>query len=156
MELMNVRIVRTNSDNKDFRELVHFLDMELSERDGDEHSFYAQYNKIDKIKYAVVTYLNNIPVGCGAIKEYSNDTMEVKRMYVLTEFRSKGIGGIILKELESWAAELNFSNLILETGKKQPEAIRLYQKNNYSVIPNYGQYEGVINSVCMNKSIKKQ
>jgi GNAT superfamily N-acetyltransferase len=148
-----IKIIRTNSDNKEFRKLVNLLDKELSERDGDAHSFYAQYNRIDKIKYVVVAYLNNIPLGCGAIKEYSNDTAEIKRMFVQNEHRGQGIGGIVLRELEAWASELNFSNLILETGKAQPEAIRLYQQSGYSVILNYGQYEGVENSVCMKKTI---
>ena len=148
-----VKIIRTNSENEDFRELVKLLDKELAERDGDAHPFYAQYNKIDKIKYAVVAYLGNFPVGCGAIKDYSEKTVEVKRMYVLTANRSQGIGAIVLRELEKWAEELNFSELILETGKAQPEAIRLYSKSGYSIIPNYGQYEGIDNSVCMKKSI---
>ena len=87
------------------------------------------------------------------IKEYSKETAEVKRMFVPKEYRGQGIGGIVLKELESWAAELNFSDLILETGKAQPEAIRLYGKSGYTVIANYGQYEKVDNSVCMKKSI---
>ena len=133
--------------------MVKLLDKELAERDGDAHPFYAQYNKIDKIRYAVVAYLDKIPVGCGAIKDYSNDTIEVKRMFVLKESRGQGIGGEVLRELESWAVELNYSDLILETGKRQPEAIRLYQKSGYSIIPNYAQYEGVDNSVCMKKSI---
>jgi len=148
-----LKIIRTNSDNLDFREMVKLLDKELAERDGDAHPFYAQYNKIDKIRYAVVAYLDKIPVGCGSIKDYSSDTVEVKRMFVLKEYRGQGIGGEVLRELESWAVELNYSNLILETGKRQPEAIRLYQKSGYSIIPNYGQYEGVDNSVCMKKSI---
>jgi GNAT superfamily N-acetyltransferase len=148
-----IEVVRTNFENKDFIYLVRFLDKELAERDGDAHPFYAQYNKIDNIKYAVVAYLNNVPVGCGALKDYKNKTAEVKRMYVLPEYRSKGFGGIILKELEAWAAELKYSILILETGKAQPEAIRLYEKSGYTLIPNYGQYEGVDNSVCMKKSI---
>ncbi|HSP87324.1 MAG TPA: GNAT family N-acetyltransferase [Ignavibacteriaceae bacterium] len=148
-----IKIIRTNSENEDFRELVKLLDKELAERDGDAHPFYAQYNKIDKIKYAVVAYLGNFPVGCGAIKDYSEKTVEVKRMYVLTANRSQGIGAIVLRELEKWAEELNFSELILETGKAQPEAIRLYSKSGYSIIPNYGQYEGIDNSVCMKKSI---
>jgi len=149
-----IKLIRTNSENKDFRELVNLLDKELRIRDGDAHSFYDQYNKIDKIKYAVVAYLNDIPVGCGAIKKYSDATAEVKRMFVQNEHRGQGIGGRILIELEAWASELNFSTIILETGKAQPEAIRLYQKSDYSVIPNYGQYEGIDNSVCMTKTIK--
>ena len=145
------KLIRTDSGSKDFVSLVKLLDKELQIRDGDEHTFYAQYNKLDKIKYAVVAYKNNVPVGCGAIKEYDNSTMEVKRMFVKDEYRSKGIATKVLIELENWTKELGFSKCILETGLAQPEAIHLYKKNNYKVIPNYGQYVGVDNSVCMEK-----
>ena len=145
------KLIRTNSENRDFVNLVRFLDKELQMRDGEEHTFYAQYNKLDKIKYAIVAYLNNVPVGCGAIKEYDRGTMEVKRMFVKDEYRSKGIATKVLIELENWTKELGFSKCILETGLAQPEAIHLYKKNNYKVIPNYGQYVGVDNSVCMEK-----
>ena len=77
--------------------------------------------------------------------------MEVKRMFVPLNNRKKGVASIILKELETWAKEMNFEKCILETGKAQPEAIQLYYKNNYSVIPNYGQYVGIDNSVCFEK-----
>ncbi len=66
-----VRIIRTDSKNPDFIELVRDLDAELAERDGEDHPFYAQFNKIDKIKFAVVAYENEKPLGCGAIKEYT-------------------------------------------------------------------------------------
>jgi putative acetyltransferase len=146
-----IRLVRTDSSNNDFVELVKLLDKELQIRDGSEHSFYSQYNKIDKIKNVVVAFYNNTAVGCGAIKEYENGIMEVKRMFVKDEYRSKGIATDVLIELEKWAKELGYSKCILETGRAQPEAIHLYKKNNYSVIPNYGQYAGVVNSVCMEK-----
>ncbi len=132
-----LNIIRTNSDNPDFISLVKLLDAELAERDGEDHPFYAQFNKIDKIKYAVVAYENDKPVSCGAIKEYSSDTMEVKRMYTLPEYRGKGIATKVLIELEKWAKELSFEKCILETGKKQPEAIALYKKNGYKLIPNF-------------------
>ena len=79
--------------------------------------------------------------------------MEVKRMFVPQEQRGKGIASRILKELESWAAELGYKKCILETGEKQPEAIALYKKNNYVVIKNYGQYVDVESSVCFEKMI---
>ncbi len=145
------KLIRTNSENQDFISLVHLLDKELQIRDGEEHTFYAQYNKIDKIKNVVVAYYNDVAVGCGAIKEYNSSTMEVKRMFVKDEYRSKGIATKVLIELELWTKELGFSKCILETGLAQPEAIHLYKKNNYKVIPNYGQYAGVDNSVCMEK-----
>ena len=74
-------------------------------------------------------------------------------MFVKPENRGRGIAGQILKELESWAAELGFRECILETGFKQPEAIALYKRSGYEVIPNYGQYAGIENSLCMRKSI---
>jgi putative acetyltransferase len=146
-----IHCIRTNSENKYFQELVKLLDKDLSIRDGADHSFYSQFNKIDKIKYAIVAFDNELPVGCGAVKELSKDSMEVKRMYVLPERRGEGIATTILKELEFWTAELNYQKCLLETGKKQPEAIELYKKNGYRIIPNYGQYTGVENSVCFEK-----
>jgi GNAT superfamily N-acetyltransferase len=147
------KCIRTNSEDPDFRKLVEELDAELRIRDGDEHSFYAQYNKIDMIKHVIMAYEDSTPVGCGAIKEYSNDTMEVKRMYVLLSKRGQGIATMILKELEAWALELNFTKCILETGEKQHEAVRLYEKNDYKRIPNFGQYENVENSICFEKKL---
>jgi len=55
--------------------------------------------------------------------------------------------------LESWASELNFKYCVLETGKRQPEAIALYKKNGYQIIPNYGQYHGIENSICFQKTV---
>lgn len=149
-----LKISRTDSSDKNFVELVKLLDADLQIRDGADHPFYAQYNKIDSIKYAVVVYWNEVPVGCGAIKRYDDEIMEVKRMFVNPEMRGKGIATKVLLELENWARELNFKKCILETGKKQPEAIALYQKNGYNLIPNFGQYKNAENSVCFEKKLK--
>ena len=70
-------------------------------------------------------------------------------MFVLPDYRKQGITAKILTELAQWAAEIGFAECVLETGKKQPEAIALYQKAGYHITPNYGQYIGVDNSVCM-------
>lgn len=147
------KINRTNTDDLDFQELVIELDKDLAIRDGEEHYFYAQFNKISAIKYAVVLYENEIAIGCGAIKEYEEDVMEIKRIFVRLEKRGNGIASIILKELENWTKQLGFKKCILETGTKQPEAISLYKKNNFVIIKNYGQYAEVENSVCFEKLI---
>lgn len=148
-----IHLTRTNSDNKDFIELVKHLDADLAVRDGDDHAFYAQFNKIDKIKYVVIAYVDGQAAGCGAIKEYEAGRMEIKRMFTLPKHRGKGIASKVLTDLESWAAELFYKKCILETGKKQTETIRLYEKNGYMLLPNYGQYAGVENSVCFEKHI---
>jgi GNAT superfamily N-acetyltransferase len=147
------RILRTNSDDPAFKELVRLLDAELAKIDGDDHAFYAQFNKIDKIKHTVVVYANDQPVACGALKELEPGSMEVKRMYTLPSLRGKGLATIVLKELEKWAAELSYKKTVLETGKRQPDAIALYTRNGYRSIPNYGQYAGDVNSVCFEKEL---
>jgi putative acetyltransferase len=148
-----VQFIRTNSGNNDFQKLVSELDKDLAIRDGPDHAFYAQFNTTSAIKQVIVAYDNDLPVGCGAIREYSPGTMEVKRMYVPPAFRGKGIASRILQHLEDWSAELNYTKCILETGKNQPEAIALYKKNGYSIIPNYGQYKNIDNSVCFEKEL---
>ncbi len=148
-----VRLIRTDSDNKDFIQLVGLLDAELAVLDGDEHTFYAQLNKTDKIKHVIIAYENDKPISCGAIREYSPTIMEVKRMYTIPGNRGKGIATKILNELEKWASELAYQKCILETGKRQPDAIWLYQKNGYKTIPNYGKYVEMENSVCFEKKI---
>jgi len=145
--------IRTSSGNKDFQYLVSLLDKEPAVRDGDEHTFYSQFNKIANIRNVVVFYVDEQAVGAGGFKKYQPGEVEIKRMFVMPEHRGKGIAFQILQELEKWAGELNYSECILETGKKQPEAISLYQKAGYKIIKNYGQYENVENSVCMAKSI---
>lgn len=148
-----IKLVRTDSDNADFRRLVSRLDEYLREKDGADHAFYNQFNSIDHIRNVVVAYEEGQATGCGAFKRYDEQSAEIKRMFVDPDFRGRGIAGLILAELERWARELNFTRSILETGLRQTEAVKLYQKENYRVIPNYGQYIGVENSVCMEKEL---
>lgn len=150
---MSIYIRRTDSDDPDFQAMVRLLDAELAARDGADHSFYAQFNKIDKIRHAVVCYDEGKPVGCGAIKAFDDESMEVKRMYVAPDGRKKGIATRVLNELENWAKEMGYLKCVLETGKRQPEAIALYEKNLYGRIANYGQYVGIENSVCFEKAL---
>jgi putative acetyltransferase len=147
------RLVRTDSSHPDFQQLVEQLDADLAQRDGDEHAFYHQFNSIQALQNVIIAYDNSIPVSCGAFKPLSSSTVEVKRMFTLPSKRGQGYASLILKALEEWATELQYASIVLETGKRQPEAIALYQKSGYTVIPNYGQYIGIENSVCFEKKI---
>lgn len=148
-----MKILRTTSENLVFQKLVKQLDAYLAIMDGDEHSFYDQYNKIDLLKNCIVIFEDETAVACGAIKAFDEQSMEIKRMFTLPEMRGKGIASKILNQLENWTKELGFSKTILETGIKQTEAIALYEKCGYKKIPNYGQYSGIENSVCYEKSL---
>lgn len=144
---------RTNSDNPDFQELAKALDLELKIRDGEDHAFYAALNKTDAIKQVIVMYEENKAVGCGSFKQYAPGIMEIKRMYVSEQARNKGIASMVLKNLELWCRELGIHKCILETGINQPEAIYLYKKNGYLIIPNYGAYENMETSICFEKEL---
>lgn len=148
-----IKFVKTNAKNADFLSLVKRLDAALKITDGVDHIFYSQFNKVDNIKHILVAYDDKVPVGCGAIKAYSDTCMEVKRMFVDETKRGEGLGLEILTRLEKWAAQLGCDSCILETGKRQVDAIALYKKAGYAVIENYGQYSGVENSVCFEKKI---
>jgi len=92
-------------------------------------------------------------VGCGAIKYFNEEAMEIKRMFVLPKYRGRGFSSAILRELELWTKELNCRSCILETGKRNPEAVMLYKKKGYLPIPNYEPYVGIENSLCFKKEL---
>ena len=147
------RLERTSSTSLDFIALVTLLDADLASRDGADSAFYAQFNGIIHLNHAVVFYKENIPVACGAFKPFTADSVEIKRMFVNPEQRGKGYATKVLAALETWAKELGITFCILETGKRQPEAISLYKKNGYTIVPNYPPYEHMANSVCFKKKL---
>lgn len=100
-----------------------------------------------------MAYDQDQAAGCGAFKYYDTDTVEIKRMYVPVSMRGRRIAVRVLDELEAWARELGYSKTILETGFKQVEAIRLYEKCGYERIPNYGQYIESESSICFTKNL---
>lgn len=144
-------IKRTDSSNKDFQNLVQLLDADLAIRNGEDHSFYDQFNKIDAIKNCIVIYVDEIPAACGAFKKFDEETVEIKRMYTNPDFRKKGLATTIVKELEFWAKEFNYTKAVLESSLEQNEALSVYEKSGYTRIPNYGQYIGIDKSVCYEK-----
>ena len=146
-------LIRTDSGNADFVKLVHQLNEYLKMMDGEEHAFYSQYNGIESLKNVIVAYVNSEPVGCGAFKKFDDNRVEIKRMYTASEHRGIRVASKILKELESWSQEMSYSTSILETGKRQIEAVQFYKKNNYKIITNYGQYLGKDNSLCFEKEL---
>ncbi|MDG1398091.1 MAG: GNAT family N-acetyltransferase [Polaribacter sp.] len=146
-----IEIKRANAHNPDFVYLVKSLDDYLKITDGDEHEFYNQFNSTDVLLGVVLIYKGSLAIGCGAIKKFDNISVEVKRMYIDKNQRRKGFAKNILTELETWAKELEHQKCILETGKRQFEAVEIYHKCGYKVIPNYEQYQKMENSICFEK-----
>lgn len=152
---MMVTLKRTTSQDSDFNYLETLLNKDLAEADGEIlHAFYKQFNHTDKHNHIIVAYRDEKPIGCGAIKPFDDNAVEIKRMFVLLEERGKGIAYKILNSLEDWAKEMGFVACVLETGKKQKAAIAFYRKYGYQRIPNYGQYKNIDNSLCFKHNIK--
>jgi putative acetyltransferase len=148
-----VIIKRTNSTDRDFQLLVSHLDHELWVELKEDQSTYDQYNKVPDLATVVLIYSHEKPVACGCFKKYSNDTVEIKRMFVEKQYRGKGISKMLLEELEKWAKESGFALAVLETSIRFEAARRLYSNAGYAIIDNYDQYVGLKESVCMRKKL---
>ncbi len=144
---------RTTTNDADFIYLVSLLDNELWNELNEDQSTYDQYNKVPDINTAIIIYDEQIPVAIGCFKEYNNDTVEIKRMFVEKAYRGKGISKIVLGELEKWAIEEGFLFAILETSIHFTVAKKLYKNAGYIVIANYDQYAYLEESICMKKNL---
>lgn len=149
---MTIRLLRTTPDYPAFKELVQALDVFLAELNGERNAFFAPLNSVDTIRHAVVAFVDEEPVGCGAFRPAERKVIEIKRMYVAPDLRVRGIGRMLLSELENWALELGYNEAILETRRFEP-ALRLYENAGYRAIPNYGAYADSPESVCLGKAL---
>jgi len=144
---------RTNNQNPDFLYLIPLLDKDLRIRYQALQNIYDQHNVIVNVDTVVIAYADGRAVGCGCFKQFNDSSVEIKRMYVKPEYRRQGISSAILNELESWALESGYLGAVLETGNRQEEAIALYKKQGYVIIPNYPPYEAMETSICMKKRL---
>ncbi|WP_242094666.1 GNAT family N-acetyltransferase [Aestuariivivens sediminicola] len=148
-----IKLIRTDASHPDFINLVKQLNTYLRIVDGEDHKFYSQYNHIEAIKHVVLAYVEDKAVACGSFKPFDTNTVEIKRMFTLKAFRGQHFATLILNELELWAKALGYDQCILETGKRQVEAVAFYKKNKYQRISNFGPYKGVANSICYEKEL---
>lgn len=142
---------RTNGTDEDFIENCRLLDMDLDRRVGKEidRSKYTQYNQLDEIREAIVVYESGKAIGGGAIRKYDDESAELKRMFVRPEYQGRGIGSRLVSLLVEWAAELGYKRMLLETGERLAESCAVYKKLGFRVIPNYGPYADMSESLCM-------
>lgn len=148
-------VIYTDGNNSDFIELCHGLDSYLNELVGGEEkrAEYIPYNQLDDIHDVILVYDNGIPVGCASFKKYDNECAEVKRVFIKQGYRGKGISKMLMEQLENAARKKGYRYLILESGEPLVAAMALYKKIGYKIIPNYGQYKDMPDSICMKKKL---
>jgi putative acetyltransferase len=99
-----------------------------------------------------VARCDGVAVGCGAYLLHGDGSAEVKSMFVALEARGHGIGRAILEAIEA-ALSGRATTLRLETGVKQPEAIRLYERAGFRRREPFGSYRADPLSVFMEKPL---
>lgn len=153
---MAMDYVRTDGKNEDFIENCRLLDMDLDRRVGRQikREKYQKFNQLDEIREAIVVYDHGRAVGGGAIRRYDDENIELKRVFVHNEYQGQGIGSRLVSLLIEWAAELGYRRMILETGELLAESCAVYKKLGFAVIPNYGPYADMPESLCMAKTIQ--
>ena len=104
----------------------------------------------------LVGYLGVQPVAMGGIRLIAGDVAEIKRMYVVPTARGQGIARDLLARLEQLGRDLGATRVVLETGRKQPEAMRLYESSGYTRIDGFGHYRDEPASVSYGKQLSPQ
>lgn len=148
--------IRTDGKNRDFIENCRLLDIDLDRRVGKKikRDKYKQFNQLDEIQHAIVVYEDHKAVGGGAIRKYDDENIELKRVFVHTEYQGRGIGSKLVSLLIEWAMELGYKRMILETGELLAESCAVYGKLGFQVISNYGPYVNMPESLCMAKDLR--
>ena len=139
--------------NDDFEMLNKLIDDEYFSRFGEIYLKYQPYNTLESIEDFFIAYQNEKPVGCGCLKRISEEVVELKRVYVLPEYRKKGIANLLVDCCEETAKSQNFLCIRLETGVVMEEAIQLYKKRAYCIVENYEDFVDDELCCCMEKKL---
>ncbi|MFJ3249385.1 GNAT family N-acetyltransferase [Streptomyces sp. NBC_01788] len=92
-------------------------------------------------------------VGCCAVQPIGAEIWELKRMFVSPAARGTGVADLLLAEAEQLASGLGGRLVRLETGVRQPAAMRLYERTGYRRIANYSPHDEDPLSVCYEKAL---
>jgi GNAT superfamily N-acetyltransferase len=105
----------------------------------------------------MIGYLDGVAVATGGLRRHSEVTdaveVEIKRMYVVPDARGRGLSRAMLAALEQRAVTFGATRLVLETGLRQPEAIRLYETSGYEPIDGFGHYKDAPLSLSFAKTL---
>lgn len=150
----NLKLVQASSAHPDLKPLIANLDRYLYGLYPADEVFAVDLNGPDASSlHFIIAYLDSVPVGCGAIKTIDERSTELKRFYVEPAYRSNGIAGLILGDLEQEARNRQFQFIKLETGEPQVEAVRFYNKYGYYEIERFGEYVNCPSSLCLEKRL---
>lgn len=141
------------ASSQDFRDLAAKLDAYYFTLVGEIQNRYAEPNRPENMTALAVAYEGDTPIACGAWKWLDEDTAELKRLYVLPEFRRKGVASGLIEVLEVHAAAAGASRMILETAVDTTDSHQLYLAADYRLTDYYGSPAGEANCLCFHKNL---
>jgi GNAT superfamily N-acetyltransferase len=158
MVFMRAELRLGDLDDQAVVQLLYALDEEIRGRyDKPVEDFVLRLNP-DEVASGhgafVVAWVDDMAVGCGTVRLIDAETAELKRMYVVTDYRRQGLAGAILRFLEDRARALGANRVVLETVINPPAAVALYRAAGYEEIPKFGPYADSNISFCMGKSFE--
>jgi GNAT superfamily N-acetyltransferase len=150
-----VLLAQADPASADARSLMDELDAELLIRYPGEatHGIEADEFVAAGGYFVIARDDDGVFAGCGAFRPLDATVVEAKRVFVRSQFRRRGISRAIMAHLEAMARERGFSEIWLETGNGQPEAIALYRSIGYSDISPFGDYDDGPPSIYLGKSL---
>ena len=148
---MEIKFV--DAENADLLMLAAKLDEYYFEIVGEVHKRYAKYNDPHLFSCRAVVYIDGKPAGCGCWKRIDERSVEVKRIYVLPEYRRQGVASVVIGAVERDAAQHGYTHAILETARTTADSAALYLKLGYRVMPYYGSPAGADNCLCFEKEL---
>ena len=150
---MEIKFV--DAENADLHLLAAKLDEYYFEIVGEVHKRYAKYNDPHLFGCRAVAYIGGKPAGCGCWKRIDECSVEVKRIYVMPEYRRQGVASAVIGAVERDAAQHGYTHAILETARTTADSAALYLKLGYRVMPYYGSPAGADNCLCFEKELDR-
>jgi GNAT superfamily N-acetyltransferase len=149
---LNLIIERADGSSPESCELIAELWSELDDLYGNELASAPKLPDATGTIF-VIARQDDVAIGCGAIRPRTATIAEVKRVFVRQTSRGTGVARAIMHELEQLARAAGFNEICLETGLRQPAAIRLYESLGYTRIADFGDYKGDPLAVCYGKRL---
>lgn len=130
MSVSDTRVLELFSEHDDY--MMDFLD--------DDKDCYTRYSPAENIEKVWVAYEENMPIGCVAYRTKTDDTGEVKRLFIRGSHRGKGISKVLFAEVKNYAKNKGCTKLFLDTRITLEPAVSLYRSLGFEIIFQQGLY----------------
>ena len=148
---MNIEYRWTKGDDKVFEQFYIKTEEYYSRIVGGKknRAGFIPYNLSESISDVLIAYVDDKAVGCAGLKRYSDQDVEIKRVWVEPECRGKHIATQLMDQIEDKARKMGFKRAILQTRPIMPDAVGLYESRGYVLIENYPPYDKLEGAICM-------